>query len=150
MKSKNKAKKQLLLTMLMLSTMLTALPAYADEGLSPGFWKSHVSDWAGSNLPGELGNIFVIPDGFGVATATPLEALSFHGGPALADKAKILLRQAVASLLNAEHANIDYPLEFADVKTAVNEALASGDGATMLALEAILDEYNNLGGDLSS
>ena len=78
------------------------------------------------------------------------EALDFNGGNTLEEKAQILLRNAVASLLNAAHPNINYPLSLAEVIADVNAALASEDGATILALEAILDEYNNFGADLSS
>ena len=120
------------------------------EGLSHGYWKNHVSDWTGYSTSDTLESVFDIPDSFGLDDNTLLEALDFQGGPDLADKAQILLRNAVASLLNAAHPNIDYPLSLVEVIADVNAALASEDGATMLALEAILDGYNNLGADLSS
>ncbi|MGH9805223.1 MAG: hypothetical protein ACRD4D_08615, partial [Candidatus Acidiferrales bacterium] len=52
---------------------------------------------------------------------------------------------AVASELNAAHDDVAYPMTVQEVRDAVNEALASLDRATILALEDELDELNNLG-----
>ena len=122
------------------------------EGLSHGYWKNHLDDWTvtGYSPVQTLGSVFTESSSLGLDGCTLLEALNFQGGNTLQEKAKILLRNAVASLLNAAHPNINYPLLLTDVITDVNAALASGDADTMLELEVILDGYNNLGGDLSS
>jgi hypothetical protein len=54
-----------------------------------------------------------------------------------------LLRAGVAAYLNAV-SGIGYPLSAAQVVSMVNAALDSNDRATMLALAAQLDAYNNL------
>ena len=66
------------------------------------------------------------------------------------DAAKILLRQAIAALLNAAHPNITYPLSENEIITQVNNALSSLDRDEMLSLKDVLDDYNNLGGDINN
>jgi selenocysteine lyase/cysteine desulfurase len=61
----------------------------------------------------------------------------------------ILLRAAVASLLNASHPDVSFGASAATVIGAVNAALASGDRATMLSLASDLDARNNAGCPLS-
>lgn len=80
-----------------------------------------------------------------LADDTLLEALHYKGGPDLEDKMRLLLKQAVAALLNAEHAGVDYPMTATEVVDAVNTALASGDQTDILSLQMTLDAYNNLG-----
>lgn len=80
-----------------------------------------------------------------LADDTLLEALHYKGGPDLEDKMRLLLKQAVAALLNAEHAGVDYPMTATEVVDAVNTALASGDQTAILSLQMTLDAYNNLG-----
>jgi hypothetical protein len=71
------------------------------------------------------------------------EALSLQGGPGVQGGAQNLLRAGVAAYLNAV-SGIGYPLTAAQVVAMVNAALDSNDRATMLALAAQLDAYNNL------
>ena len=59
--------------------------------------------------------------------------------------AEILLRAAVAALLNASHPGVDYPRSTASVISDVNTALASGNRDTMLTLANSLDADNNQG-----
>jgi hypothetical protein len=86
-----------------------------------------------------------VPDALGLDNNTLLQALSFGGGSDLTGAAKILLRAAVAALLNAAHPNIDYPRTAAQIIADVNAALASGNRNTILALASQLDKDNNLG-----
>jgi hypothetical protein len=72
-------------------------------------------------------------------------ALALPGGPGVAGGARILMKQAVAALLNAAHPNILYPLTPAQVINRVNAALASGNRSTMIALAAQLESYNTAG-----
>jgi hypothetical protein len=115
------------------------------EGLSHGYWKSHTEDWTDYSPSDTLESVFDIPDSFGLDSYTLDQALDFHGGDTVAEKAQILLRNAVASVLNAAHPNINYPLTLAEVIEEVNAAVATENAATMGVLEAILDGYNNLG-----
>jgi len=92
-----------------------------------------------------LESVFDVPDSYGLDNSTLLQALSFEGGSGTTAAARILLRAAVAALLNSASPDVDYPLSTAQVIAQVNAALASNDRATMLALAAQLDQYNNMG-----
>ncbi|UCD51517.1 MAG: hypothetical protein JSW27_02575 [Phycisphaerales bacterium] len=122
------------------------------EGLSHGYWKNHLEDWppTGYVHSQTLDSVFAESSGLGLGSYTLRDALGFPGGDTLPGKAQILLRQAVASILNAGHPNINYPRTTPDLIADVNSALSSGDEAIILTLEAALDVDNNLGGDLSS
>jgi hypothetical protein len=76
---------------------------------------------------------------------TLLDALNYQGGNGTTGAAQILLRAAVAALLNAANPNVDYPRTVAEVIADVNAALASGDRSVILALATALDADNNLG-----
>ena len=86
-----------------------------------------------------------MPNSFGLDNRTLLQALNFRGGSGTTGAARILLRTAVAALLNSAHPDVDYPRTTAEVIADVNAALASHDRSTMLALAAELDDDNNLG-----
>jgi len=119
----------------------------ASEGCSHGYWKTHTNSWEG-RLPGDL---VIAAANFPAASPyingsdSLMTALKYPGGSEAAGAARILLRNAVASLLNALHSGVDYPMTVAGVLSSVNAALATGDQDTMLALEDILDRNNNLG-----
>jgi hypothetical protein len=119
------------------------------EGCTPGYWKQsqHFDSWTatGFTTGQSLESVFDVPDSFGVDSVSLLAALSFNGGPTVTDKAKILLRQAVAALLNSAHPDVDYPSTSAEVIADVNAALASGSATTILGLASSLDADNNLG-----
>ena len=123
------------------------------EGCSHGFWKNHdgsgpqANEWPGIYTPTlPLGQVFSFPSELSAYEFFTLGmALDFTGGPDVDGAARILLRNAVASVLNAAHPDVAYPMTAQQVQTAVNAALASLDRDAMLALEAELDELNNLG-----
>jgi len=106
-----------------------------------------LDSWAATGFsPNQtLESVFDVPDSFGLDNKTLLQALSFKGGSGTTAGARILLRTAVAALLNSASPDVDYPLTTAQVIAEVNAALASGDRSTMLALAAQLDTFNNLG-----
>jgi hypothetical protein len=80
-----------------------------------------------------------------LADVTLLEALSFGGGSTLTEAQQVLLRQAVAALLNAAHPDVDFSLTTAEIIAAVNTALASGDRDTILDLAEELATANEAG-----
>jgi Prealbumin-like fold domain len=126
-----------------------APPPVGDEGCSHGFWKNHQSAWAPTGyVPTQtVGSVF---SGAGeLASSTLLDALRFKGGSTVTEAKQILLRQAVAALLNAAHPGVAYPRTTAQVTAAVNAALASNDRTTILELASALDADNNLGCPLS-
>jgi hypothetical protein len=125
-----------------------------NEGCTPGYWKNNAINWEASAwIPTgytpsmTLGSVFTIPScvNSGTASNTLLQALSYKGGSTLKGAAQILLRAAVAALLNASHPDIDYFMSEGGVIAAVNAALASCDRATILALYEELDFHNNDG-----
>jgi hypothetical protein len=117
------------------------------EGCTPGYWKQehHFDSWT-TYTPGQtLESVFDVPDSLGMDNTTLVAALGGGGGSGVAGGAKILLRAAVASLLNSTSAGVDFSMSTADVISQVNAALASMSRATMLALAGTLDTENNKG-----
>ena len=120
------------------------------EGKSHGFWKNHLEAWPdGYTSTMHVVDVFENASHYVLTTDTLLDALNYKGGNDLVGAALILLRNAVASVLNARHSCINYPIPEADLIEEINEALGSNNRTTMLNLEAILDNYNNLNADLS-
>jgi hypothetical protein len=131
--------------------LITALapPPPATHGCTPGFWKTHDSapPW-GSYLPTQtVGSVFTIPFGISPSFANEklVDALQGGGGKGLDGKATILLRAAVAALLNADNANPPYPSPYqtpAAVIGATNAALATLNETTIDNLATTLDNLN--------
>jgi hypothetical protein len=123
------------------------------QGCTPGYWKNH----DGSKRQGDtwpptgysqtqlLSSVFS-PTGLGtLGSSTLREALDFDGGPTIVDKKKILLRHAVAALLNSAHPDVAYGMTTAEVISAVNAALESDNATTIEDLKDELDALNNAG-----
>jgi hypothetical protein len=120
-------------------------------GCTPGFWKNHPAQWpaTGFSTGQTLESVFDVPNNYGLDNNTLLQALSIQGGNNATGAARNLLRASVAAVLNSAHPDVEYPRSTADVISAVNAALASGNRATMLGLASQLDADNNLGCPLS-
>ena len=88
--------------------------------------------------------MFDIPDEFGIDDTSLSEALRFRGGSGELGAARILLRAAVASLLNASNPDVDFQYTEAEIIAQVNNAL-SGTRSDMLTLAEELDNANNEG-----
>jgi hypothetical protein len=119
-----------------------------DEGCTPGYWKNHTDAWAGTGYaPGQTaGSVFSGAAAFpSLAAKTLLQTLQGSGGPGLEGAAKVLLRAAVAALLNAGSSGVDYSRTTAEILADTNAALTSGNRNTMLNLAMELDDDNNLG-----
>jgi hypothetical protein len=118
------------------------------EGCTPGYWKNHTGSWTATGYsPGQSTvSVFSAASAYpSLAGKTLLQSLQGGGGPGTLGGATILLRAAVAALLNASGSAVDYPLTPAQVISQVNSALASHDRDTMLSLASTLDGDNNLG-----
>jgi hypothetical protein len=118
------------------------------EGCTPGFWKQdqHFDSWQTYSPDQLVSSVFTIPAASGIpADTTLLQALEFNGGSGVDGASRILLRAAVAALLNAASDDVDFNLTTAQVISAVNTALASGDRDTILAEASRLDGFNNQG-----
>jgi hypothetical protein len=124
------------------------IPPTGDEGLTPGYWKNHLSAWHTYSPTARVDSVFTIPSALNeLSDDSLLNALQYNGGKYDIGAARILLRSAVAALLNAEHPDIDYPLSSSAIINDVNDTLTHGRTA-MLNLAGVLDDYNNLGADL--
>ncbi|WP_376791303.1 hypothetical protein [Thermoflexus sp.] len=117
------------------------------QGCTPGFWKNHLDAWGptGYSPSQTVESVWDVPDGFGLDNDSLATALSYPGGSGTTAAARILLRAAVAAVLNAAHPDVNYPRSVGAVISDVNAALASNDRGTMLNLASALDADNNLG-----
>jgi len=115
-----------------------------NQGCTPGFWKQdfHLSFWVGFLPTDTVGSVFngALPSLWG---ETLLDALQGGGGPGLLGAETILLRAAVAALLNSTNGNVGYPFAKTPIISAVNAAIATGNRDVVLALATILDNANN-------
>lgn len=120
------------------------------DGCTPGYWKTHTEDWQRFATTTTLGEYFTFPAELSdFADDTFLEALGYMGGDDLAGKTEVLMRAAVAAMLNMAHHDVDYPLrpysQPGNVQKMVNDALASLDEAAIVRTGSYLDKRNNLG-----
>ena len=119
-----------------------------NQGCTPGYWKNHTDSWAGTGYsPNQLtGSVFSGASAFpSLASKTLLQSLQGSGGPGTLGAATILLRAAVAALLNAAHTGVAYPRTSSQIISDVNAALTSNNRDQMLALASALDRDNNRG-----
>jgi hypothetical protein len=112
------------------------------EGCTPGFWKNHPEDWEGFSPDQTLDEVFDPAGLGGLGSTTLLDALSFRGGPTVVAAKRILLRHAVAALLNSAHSGVDFGMTTADVISLVDDALASDDRDQILAAKNDLAALN--------
>jgi hypothetical protein len=117
-------------------------------GCTPGFWKveQHHDSWQVYSPNQLVSSVFTVPATSGIpANTTLVGALNFGGGPGVEGASQILLRAAVASLLNSTSSGVDFNLTTQQVIDQVNAALASNDRSTIIALAGQLDGFNNQG-----
>lgn len=116
----------------------------APEPCGPGFWKNaETSDaWDPTGYaPDQLiGQLFDGADPY--SNYQLADALQFGGARGVNGGKVILLRAAVAGILNAAHPDIGYELSVGDLTDEVEAALASGQRKAMLALANELDAFN--------
>jgi len=117
-------------------------------GLSIGFWKNHHANWQVYGPNTTLGSVFSGLNDYsvysGLAGLTFDQALSLGGGPSLSDKAGLLVKQAVGSLLNAANDKVGFPLTTSQIKVAVDDALASLNATTINNLQTQLMNMNGV------
>lgn len=125
-------------------------------GRTPGFWKNHPEDWQSGYTPtSNIQDVFSVPSSLlsgGILDLdgnklkdTLMAGLNYKGGSALNGAAQILLRAAVAALLNEVYYGADYPAatSVSDLITQVNTVLATANRTNYLALATVLDKWNN-------
>ncbi|MEX2275214.1 MAG: hypothetical protein WEA10_06600 [Actinomycetota bacterium] len=122
-----------------------------EEGCTPGYWKTHTSNWEEYTTGSKLGNQnWDIPASIGSFNdKTFLQALKGTGGTGLNGAATILFRAVVASYLNAAHEGVGFPYRrFQDpgnLQEWIRTTLATENRDAYLELAATLDAANNLG-----
>ena len=152
------------------SSEKVSLVEVAFEGLSPGYWKNHPTDWDGISASASFENFFFGGQQVGlqwlVKTSgkakekfisqqdiTMQQALELTGGAEAA-----LARQAVAAVLNSRDEDVTYRFTEAQIKEWVTEALSGmpvdleNDGivefaagkAAIEGVKNLLDYNNNL------
>ena len=128
---------------------------------TPGYWKMHSDLWlqyAGIDPYAKVSTIFTVPGNYTLKISskkngttmklvdcTLLQGVGFLGDTSLSGGAQILLRAAIAAVLNASATNsgTTYRYTVAEIQGLVNTALASQNRAKMITLAAELDGYNN-------
>ena len=156
MKFRRVAPKGALAGLVLAALVVTAAPVAAvtvgeTEGCTPGYWKNHTDSWQEYSSSTLVKDVFAAAAGTALGDLTLLQALSGGGGPGVAGAESILLQAAVAALLNASYDPLAFPWQRAGsmfrppLVASVNEALASDDRSTILALAGWLDADNNLG-----
>lgn len=151
--------KRLIFSLLASALLSLSLPAFATdtppeeppekllEGCTPGYWKNHVDAWVTFSPDQPVYDIFAIPSWLWplVSGDTALYLLNYKGGPGDYGAARILLRHAMAAMLNATHPDVSYPaLTTGNVQDLVADALAE-DREVMLQEKAVLEFLNEAG-----
>lgn len=118
-----------------------------EEGLTLGYWKNHTDEWVDYDPEDTIVSVFGdLPPAYdALESCTLLAALRFKGGKDIVAAAKLLLKQAVAALLNIAHPEINYIIDFATLNDRVHTHLASEDRSTILTYANWLDGENNRG-----
>ena len=120
----------------------------AGAGCTPGFWKNCTIHWTVTGLTTgqRIDSVFTLGNCCGnLGDVSLRRALDFDGGDGVCGAARILLRAAVAALLNASSPEVNYPFTRAEVIAQVNAALATCRRGPMINLARDLDRANNLG-----
>ena len=127
-------------------------------GFTPGYWKNHLSDWVKTAYT----PIMLVTDVFNITHPnvltkgildldgnkkpdTLLDALNYKGGGNIKGKVQILMRAAVAALLNESALGDMFPPydTVEDLIKHVEDTVNSGDIQAIGALATLLDAYNN-------
>jgi hypothetical protein len=125
-------------------------PSASAWDCTPGYWKNHVDTWPGLVTSASGAQLNLSPDTkvgdlFAGANVTKdktlLEALQGGGGTGSAGAEKILMRAAVARLLNAGFDNEKLALD--RIRTNTSDAISSGDRDAMTTLGTFYDNINN-------
>lgn len=114
------------------------------EGLTPGYWKNHVSEWEFYSPDTRLGDVFGVPVSLGMSDYTLLEALNFDGGPELTGMARNMFRHAVAALLNSSSSVVNYPYKTDKVIYHVNQ-VNWNSRSHVETLKDTFEAFNQLG-----
>jgi hypothetical protein len=148
--------KSLLISALTALLLTLTMPAFATgeteeppekvfEGCTPGYWKNHTDQWV-TFTPDQPVDMFEIPAWLWMLMQndTPMDLLKYRGGPGDDGAARILLRHAMAAMLNSRHPDINYQVGRREIQERVRDAL-TGDREDMLQAKAVFEFLNERG-----
>jgi uncharacterized repeat protein (TIGR01451 family) len=126
-------------------------------GRTPGFWKNKPEAWAGLGYTNSqtIRSVFTVPTELLKSGLLDISApagedtlnqgLSYRGGTNLSGSFQILMRAAIAALLNEAYYGVYYPgaTSTTALIAEVNSVLATKSRTSYLTLAATLDNWNN-------
>lgn len=125
-------------------------------GRTPGYWKNHSEAWtSGYGTTALIKNVFALPSTLLSSGILDLDSnksddnliagLAYKGGSTLKGGAQILLRAAIAALLNEAYYGADFPIATspADLIAQVNVVLGTADRSQYITFASYLDSWNN-------
>ena len=125
-------------------------------GRTPGYWKNHPEAWTSGYTPNQfIQDVFAIPTSLlksGVLDISSpsgkdrlIDGLAYKGGSNLNGAFQILMRAAIAALLNEAYYGNYYPgaTSTTALIAQVNGVLAAQNRGGYLTLAATLDSWNN-------
>ena len=125
-------------------------------GRTPGYWKNKPEMWVSGYTPGQfIQDVFIVPSTLlksGVLDLSKpngkdrlIDGLAYQGGSDLGGGFQILMRAAIAALLNEAYYGTYYPgaTSTTALIAQVNTVLATQDRASYIALASTLDFWNN-------
>lgn len=117
-----------------------------DEGCTPGYWKQtqHFDSWPTPYGPdSNLRDVFVTAPETLVPDDTFLEALNYGGGAGVDGATHILLRAAVAALLNSSSPDVNFAVSSGHVIDTTISRLETQWRPTILTRATYFDSINN-------
>ncbi|HEY0387257.1 MAG TPA: hypothetical protein VGC71_02335 [Gaiellales bacterium] len=119
------------------------------QGCTLGYWKNHTNAWVTYSPTDTIGATFHLTTvQTPYASNTLLEGLGFQGGSGLLGGERILLKQAIAGLLNSS-AGLDYGAGTTEIIGITHNAILSGNRDLMITRAGQFDTRNNVGCPLS-
>ena len=125
-------------------------------GRTPGYWKNHPEDWTSGYTPTQyVQDVFTVPStllklgildvGAPSGKDRLIDGLGYQGGSALSGAFQILMRAAIAALLNEAYYGTYFPgaTSTSALIAQVNSALATQNRGSYIALATTLDNWNN-------
>ncbi|GAB3731973.1 hypothetical protein GCM10028862_12630 [Luteimonas pelagia] len=117
-----------------------------DEGCTPGYWKQsqHFDSWPAPYTPdSRLRDVFVTSPVTLVPDHSFLQALNYTGGTGIPGATRILLRAAVAALLNSSAPDVNFAVSTGHVIDTTINRIETQWRPTLLTRAAYFDSINN-------
>jgi hypothetical protein len=131
-------------SILIICGILVGTANACEEGCTIGYWKTHQDEWQTYTPETKLNEVFSLPGFENLGEISFIEALEFKGGKGINAAARLLLKQAVAAVLNYEHDGVDYEPS-TSIVIIVLMALQTSNRGFILSIKNMLDSWNNEG-----